>query len=329
MGEPRARDIWLFGKKFPMLKNKDVLIDSYIKRFFNITSQMFEYKNLPETIPAREIELILQFCRFAIFTKKNDNLFVFYGGLGGQPNEYYQPSQAIVTNPYLKFSSVLDLDDYIKEEKKIDAVVVWNDSAHAGMYPLFSLHAELLAECDLSTKYALINKRFLNILTADNDNVKDSIKDMFKDVENGTGYGIVVTKQFMEESSIDKVDVGTGGSNLALSDINETKQYVLGSFFNAIGLDANYNMKRESINESEADLNEDCLLPSVDDMLKSRKIGFDAINNLFGTNIEVDLSSSWKHRRKDIKQREELKDAEIEQVASEETQPEEQEDAKD
>lgn len=312
--------IWLFGNRLPVLKNKELLIDTYIKKFFTRTCQMFEYKNLPETIPQREIELIIQFCRVAIFTKREDKLFVFYGGLGGQPNEYYQPTQAIVSNPYLRFSSVLNLDDYIKEDA--NAVIVWNDSAHMGMYPLFSLYAELLAECDLSIKYALVNKRFMNILTADDDNTKDSIKTMFENVENGTGYGIVVTKQFMTDSSIGNVDMG-GHTQMDLKDINETKQYILGSFYNDVGLNANFNMKRESINESEADLNEDALLPLVDDMLNCRKIGVKAINELFGTKIEVELSSSWKKLRKEIEQREELADAEIEQVEEQTSKAEE------
>ena len=317
------RNIWLFGKVSPMLKNKDLLVDSYIKKFFIRTSQMFEYKNLPETLPQREIELIIQFCRVAVFTKREDKLFVFYGGLGGQPNEYYQPTQAIVTNPYLKFSDVLELSDYIKEDA--DAVIIWNDSAHMGMYPIFSLYAELLTECDLSTKYALVNKRFMNVLTADDDNTKESIRTMFEDVEKGTGYGIIVTKQFMDESSIDKVDMGFH-QNMDLKEINETKQYILGSFYNDIGLNANYNMKRESINESEADLNEDALLPMIDDMLRCRKIGVEQINKLFGTNIEVELSSSWKKLRKEIETKQELLDAEIEEITEEpqeESQPEE------
>ena len=321
------RNIWLFGKVSPMLKNKDLLVDSYIKKFFIRTSQMFEYKNLPETLPQREIELIIQFCRVAVFTKREDKLFVFYGGLGGQPNEYYQPTQAIVTNPYLKFSDVLELSDYIKEDA--DAVIIWNDSAHMGMYPIFSLYAELLTECDLSTKYALVNKRFMNVLTADDDNTKESIRTMFEDVEKGTGYGIIVTKQFMDESSIDKVDMGFH-QNMDLKEINETKQYILGSFYNDIGLNANYNMKRESINESEADLNEDALLPMIDDMLRCRKIGVEQINKLFGTNIEVELSSSWKKLRKEIETKQELADAEIEEITEEpqESQPEEKDDEK-
>lgn len=321
------RNIWLFGHKLPILKNKNLLIETYIKRMLNRTLRMFEYKNLPETLPQREIELIIQTCRVAIFTKVDDKLFVFYGGLGGEPNEYYQPTQAIVSNPYLRFSEVLKLDDYIKNDG--NAVIVWNDSTHMGLYPILTLNAELLAECDLSIKYALVNKRFMNVLTADDDNTKDSLREMFESVEDGTGYGIVVTKQFMEDSSIDKVDTGIR-QNTDLKDIMEMKQYILGSWYNDMGLNALFNMKRESINETESDLNEDALLPFVDDMLEQRKIGVAKINEMFGTNIEVDLSSSWKKIRKEIEQREELQDAMIEETLNEvsndepEEQPEEE-----
>ena len=313
----RKRDLWLFGGTLqPILKDKKFLIQTYINKMFSRTARIFEYKNLPETIPEREIELIIQMCRFAIFTKKDDKYFVFYGGLGGQPNEYYQPTQAIVTNPYLKFSDVLNLDDYIKPESKYNAVVIWNDSSHMGLFPIFQLNAELLTECDISMKYALVNKRFMNILTADDDNTKDSLKTMFADVEDGTGFGIVVTKQFMEDSSIDKVDMNIH-QNTDLKDIIELKQYILGSFYNDLGLNALFNMKRESINESESNMNEDALLPFIDDMLYQRKIAIEKINKKFGLDIQVELSSSWKKVREEIKLREEQAETEIEQTEDE------------
>ena len=305
------RNIWLFGCNKPILKDKDALIGSYIQYMQSRTLQMFEYTGLPETIPQREFELILQMCRFAIVTKKDGKLFVFFGGLGGQPNEYYQPTQAIVTNPYLKFSEVLKLDDYIKDDA--NAVVVWNDMSHVGLYPMFRKNAEMLAECDISIRYKLINKRFMNILTADDDNTKTSIEKMFEDVENGDGFGIVVTKTFLEDSSVGVVKASEHQDS-DLKDIIECKQYYLASWFNELGLNANFNMKRESINESEADMNEDALLPLIDSMLKTRQIGVDAINKLFGTNISVDLNSSWKKIREEIEQREEVQQAEIDAI---------------
>lgn len=307
-----SRSLWLFGYKGSILQNKPMLIDSYFKYMMNKSIRMFEWKNLPKTLPERELELILQICRFAIFTKVDDNLFVFYGGLGGMPNEYYQPTQAIVTNPYLKFSGVLNLDDYIKDDG--NAVVGWNDSLHIGLFALNSKYASLLAETDLTLKYQLINMRFNNVLTADDDSTKESLEEMYQNVSDGTGFGIVVTKKFMEETNVDKIELRSTSTNMQLKDIIETKQYLMGSWLNELGLNANYNMKREAINESEADLNEDSLLPMIDDMLFNRKLIAENLNSKFGTNISVELSSSWKKIRKEIALREEQQENESNKV---------------
>lgn len=309
------RNIWLFGKSGSLItKDKDLLIDSHIRYMLNKTLSMFEYKNLPDTIPQRELELIIQICRFGIVTKKDGNLFVFYGGLGGEPNEYYQPTQAIVSNPYLRFSDVLSLDDYIKKDKSIDAVVIWNDDAHIGLYPMFRKYAELLAESEITMRYLLINKRFMNILTGNDDNDKESLQKMFADVEDGKGFGIVITKNLLDTSSMGTIDTGNTKMGNDLKDVIESYQYLKGSWYNDLGLNANYNMKRESINESESDMNEDALLPMIDNMLKSRKIAIEKINQLYGSDIQVELSSSWKKIRDEIIQREEIVDAEIEQI---------------
>lgn len=298
-----TRSLWLFGHKGTILEQKDMLIDSYFKYMMNKTIKMFKWNNLPDTLPPRELELVLQICRFGIFTKVKDDLFVFYGGLGGMPNEYYQPTQAIVSNPYLKFSKVLNLDDLIKDNG--DAVVGWNDSMHIGLFALNNRYASLLAETDLTLKYQLVNMRFMNVLTADDDSTKESIKKMFKEVSDGTGFGIIVGKKFMSESNIDKIEMRSQSSQMQLKDTIETKQYLMGSWLNELGLNANYNMKREAINESEADLNEDSLLPMIDDMLEHRKLLCENLNKKFGTNISVELSSSWQKIRKEIVLREE------------------------
>lgn len=316
------RNLWFFGQKTPILKSKDFLIDSYVRYMVNRTLSMFEYKGLPETIPERDLEMIVQLFRFGIITKVEDKLFVFYGGLGGEPNEYYQPTQAIVSNPYLRYSKVLKLDDYIKNDG--NAVVMWNDKSHIGLLPMFLRNSELLAECDISLKYSLVKKRFMNIVTADDDETKDSLQDMFENVENGTGFGIIVTKKLLDESSVGKVETGLSNNSTDLKDIIETKQYILGSWYNELGLNANFNMKREAINESESDMNEDALLPLIDDMLRCRKLAVEQINEKFGTSISVELSSSWKNIRKEIEQREEIVNAEIEQVEEQETLPEEE-----
>jgi hypothetical protein len=64
--------------------------------------------------------------------------------------------------------------------------------------------------------------------------------------------------------------------------------------FNELGLNSNYNMKRESINSNESQLNDDMLHPLIDDMLAMRREALEKVNEMFGTNITVDFNSAWK-----------------------------------
>ena len=52
-------------------------------------------------------------------------------------------------------------------------------------------------------------------------------------------------------------------------------------------------MKRESLNTTESQLNDDALMPFIDDMIKNREEGLDKFNKMFGTNIRVKKSSAW------------------------------------
>ena len=85
-----------------------------------------------------------------------------------------------------------------------------------------------------------------------------------------------------------------------MTNLIEYHQYLKASWFNEIGLNANYNMKRESINSEEAQLNSDSLLPLIDNMLSCRQQAAEKINAMFGTNISVELSSSWEDNQEEL-----------------------------
>ena len=52
-------------------------------------------------------------------------------------------------------------------------------------------------------------------------------------------------------------------------------------------------MKREAINGNEADLNNDSLMPLIDDMLICRRQGWKEVEQLFGVKVEVELDGAW------------------------------------
>ena len=283
-----ARSDWIAGKcDTSILKNKERLIHSYVNYMLNRTQQMFEYSGLPDSIPQKDLEIILQVNGNAIVTKVDGDLYAFCGGLGGEFNAYYLPTIATVANPYLKFSKNLVIDK--------DCIVMTNDSLYQGLMPLFSKYASLLAETDISLRFASINARIPEIIFADNDSVKEAAKEYFKKIEDGEELGVIGSKPFFE--GIKTADYSSKASATNIKDLIELQQYLKSNWFIDLGLNANYNMKREAINSSESGMNEDALLPLVDDMLKCRKIGLEKVNRLYGTNITVDLSSSWKEVR--------------------------------
>ena len=262
----------------------DKLIEYYIKDTLIRTQKMFKYNNLPKTIPKEQLELLLQRNGYAVITKVNGELYAFYGGLGGEPNEYYLPTIATVANPALKFSKSMEIDK--------ECVVIKNDVMFMGLMPLIQSTSYLLAQADISFKYALINGRMKAIVTAPNDETKASLDEMFKQIEKGSSLKVVVDDDLMNE-----LKVSPYGSNDNGIDIIELKQYIIGSFYQKLGIQSNFNMKREALNSAESALNDDILYPLIDEMLEERQKGVEKINKLYGTNISVELSSVWKQLR--------------------------------
>lgn len=268
-------DVFDFTKK---TKN----IYDTMEYMFRRSVQMFTYNNLPDTIPKRILELYLQTNGNVCFYKYNEKLYVFTGGMGGELNEYYMPTIYTIANPYLNISKNLVIDK--------ECIVIPNDSCYQGMLPCFKKYATGIVENELSLNIASINSRILSLISASDDRTKKSADKYLENIRDGK-LGIISDEAFLEGV---KVQPYAKTSNDIISKLVEYNQYLKASWFNDIGLNANYNMKRESINSNESQLNDDMLMPTVDDMLDCRREGLEKVNKMFGTSITVELNSSWK-----------------------------------
>lgn len=265
-------------------KNNDVkkhLGEQHVLYMLNRTQVMFDYKNLPETIPARNLEMMLQLNGNVFFTKVYGDFYVFTGGLGGEPDVYYEPTIYTVANPFLNYSKNLVIGD--------DGILIRNDSYGVGLLPLFKKYAALLSENELTMRIADVNNRIMFLLSAADDRTKASAEKFMDDVSKGK-LDVISDNAFLESL---KVLPAATQNSVRLTDLIEFEQYLRAGWFNDIGINANYNMKRESISPNEAQLNDDALLPFVDDMLEMRRIGIEKVNEKYELEIKVDLSSSW------------------------------------
>lgn len=301
METPTSRNEWIFGNIKNPLLDKEYMLKSVILQMLNKTTRIFKYSNIPKTIPVKDLETQLQVGGFAIFKEVDGELYSFTGGLGGKPNPYYLPTLAIIANPALRYNASLEIDK--------ECVVMLNDHYYQGLMPLFSKYGNMLVEAEISLKYAIINARVPALIQADNDNTYKSAQEFFKKVVDGTEYGIIASKEFF-----DGIRTHDFYKQPYIKDLIESIQYIKGSWYNEIGLNAAFNMKREAINEAEATLNEDILYPTIDTMLECRQIALEKVNAMYGTNITVELNGVWEQNRMQDDLTLEKQEAELESI---------------
>lgn len=285
---------------FDDMPDKGMLLSSYIRYYLSRLQSMFKYEGLPDSIPAKWLENYLLVNGFTVFIKDGDDLICTYAGVGADPDVYFIPTKAIVSNPYLKHKSAAR--EYTRD---VDCVVMYNDTYCQGLLPMLKKYCAQMVEIDVSFYLNTVMSRGTAVLSATDDNTKASAELWLKHIKEGK-LGVIGESNFTladRDLTVNQL-TGTDGT---LTNLIEAMQYVKASLYNDLGLQANYNMKREAINAGESQLTEDQLHPLIDNMLKERQEGLDRVNAMFGTNITVSFNSAWE-----INEREE--EAAIEQI---------------
>lgn len=264
-------------------RNKSANIQQKIKYMLARTQEMFKYTGLPDTIPSRDLELIEQTQGFACIAEVNGKLYAFFGGLGGEPNEYYMPTICTVANPALNISKEFKINE--------DCVIIPSDSMYTGLLPMMSYYAGLLTENELSLYVAEINTRLMALISATDDRYQKAGEQFFNNLEAGK-LGFVAEKAFQD--GISTQPYGSSANTNTIQDLITAEQFIEGKFYNEIGIDAITNLKRTVTTSDELSKNKQALVSLANNMLKSRKEGWDKVNKMFGTNVTVELSDVWK-----------------------------------
>lgn len=296
--------------------DKNRSIYNYVMLMFDRTNQMFEYSGLPETIPAYMLELYLQINGHVCVTKVNGDLYALPGGLGGAPDPYYRPTLYVVANPGLGISKSLKilnhLPPYGTQSSQGECVLVKNDTNLRGLFYLFTRYATQMAENDVSIRCAQINSRQQTFIAANTDKQIASANAYLDNVEKGK-ITAVGDQAFLD--GIQAINVSTQSAN-SIIQLIELQQYLKASWYNEIGLNANFNMKREYLSEEEIRSSSDVLLPLIDDMLRCREDAVSRINSTYGTNITVSKNSAWENKQDEVSTEQDKAEAEVEVLES-------------
>lgn len=278
--------------------DKRLSAKSYMKYMIIRLLKMFKYENLPETIPQEMLEYYLLTNGSCFITKVDGKLYAFVGGFGGEPDVYYRPTRYTVANPALRFSGYHEIDDSASTSMNdrqftvgSEGVLMRNDPIWTGLTPLMARYAALLSENILTIRTADVMLRAITMISAPDDRSRLSAETYLRKLEKGE-LGVIGESPFFEGVKLQSPPSNNGSY---LTQFIELHQYLKGSFYNEIGLNANFNMKREALNQGETSLNEDSMLPLCESMLQCRKEDLEKVNELFELDppISVEFDSAW------------------------------------
>lgn len=263
------------------VKNKDTAVMAFIENTLAKTQAMFVYEGLPDTVPGEELERLLQTEGNAFFAEVNGDLYALQGVAGGEPDPYNRPTIYTVANPALKLNKSYKIG--------VDGIFIKNDTNGNSLLPIIGKFAVLYTDGIISLNTASILTRITMLISASDDKTKQSADEFLKKILDGD-FSVIGENAFFK--GVNMQTAATSNTQY-ITQLVELVQYYKANMLNELGLNANYNMKRERLNTGEVAMNVDVLLPYVDNMLHERQKALKQVNEMFGTEITVRLGSSW------------------------------------
>lgn len=272
--------------------NVQRLYQFFVGQLYDSVSRVILLDNIPDDNDYDFIMENLIMCGHIAAINTKSGFRLLNGVLGGKRNEFYRPTEIIVDNPLL--GDIRALNDV--EGKMI--YLTPHDRLHTpplgfgGLSDLIGSTAQLLADNTASINIAQINGRVLAVYSAGNQQEATAAEIVLKEMYKGQPYKVVSGQNIL--SKFDVNPIASTVTSAMLKELVELRQYILAQFWNAIGIDANFNMKRERLVSAEVEANATSLKVPISTILSELNAGFDICNEIFGTDIHARLNPEFK-----------------------------------
>lgn len=254
---------------------------------YNVPLSMFEYKNLPDTLPQEFIEGYLISNGHVGFKKIKDDVYCCAGSYSGEIKGYLPTRYiGVVVN-------VGSVEGVIGE----DVVVGWNN---ATLTPDFDVmrYSDILTEIDTSERLNVLFARYLRIPKASDQKEKIAIEKAIEDMQNGKVTAIQGTniQEIIEGDKSNKfLDLADVRNIDKLQYLNQYRENVVKRFYSNYGMPMRVTDKLAQQSEDEVHGNDTVSMIMPMQKLYYRRKMVDELNTMFGLNIEVGFTELWKN----------------------------------
>lgn len=252
----------------------------YFKKYKRLLLSMFEWLNLPDNISSRFIEDKLFYNGLLIFFKSKT--LGFYVVTQATPiglNAYEEPTG------YRAFS-VNGLNEYVKPS---ECVVIWNDMFMEGNVENVNFFAKSLSNIKKTFDINLEQLKNPYIVSCP-EGQRETVKQIMSQKTDGVPY-IFTTEDFSDLVKVNVFNLQIQNHTKELQDVKNVTENEGLTFF---GINNVNVLKRERLTTGEAEQNDEQIIINKNSMYKARKRAVEEINEKFGLEVDVVVSSEFE-----------------------------------
>lgn len=277
----------VYGYLKPKGQNK-VRYLTYFNMFLNILLDMFEWEGLPETIPARFLEMILH-SKGEVFIgreKEDDPLVAAIGSLSGEIDDYSMGTDCVAVTPCQS----------LQGKRNIDIAYGINNKTATPDTLLYWL-SHMLAVNDRSMELVSIYARLLPIPKVNDEKDKQMFDELIDKLIEGD------PKAFASRNALADALGENGGETFNMTDPRQVDklQYlsrfaddIIKRFYNFYGQPLQtQNKAAQSISDELHGMDSVSFILPLQ-MLQCRQALADNINKIFGLEVSVRFSQPWE-----------------------------------
>lgn len=258
--------------KLSAARNNQAFIH-YLNRLKELAVSMFEWKNVPDTVDIRFLELTLMQDGMAIFFIDEE---LGYLGLqvmiGGNLNVYRIP---IIRRAYA-------VNGYSKDLNPDDSVIIFNNMLHTNSIMDLEMFALKLYECDRTIDVNIKAQKTPVALLCD-ENQRLVMKNLYLQYDGNMPF-IFGSKNL----DIKQIQAINTGAPFVADKVMETKNQIWNEALTYLGISNTSYQKKERLISDEVIRNMGGTIASRYSRLSERQKACDMINRMFGLNMSVD-----------------------------------------
>lgn len=198
-------------------------------------------------------------------------------------NIYYRPTRLLVSNPALRRSYDLTINE--------NCSIIKLSPDWRGAYDLIQLYADQMAICMEAFGVNTINSKFAFVFAAENKAMAETMKKMFDQISSGNPASFVSDKQLFDEEGNPRWTLFTNNlkQNYVGNDLLTSLTTIEHKFDTLVGFNNANTDKKERLNSEEVNANNEEVKALSQLWLEEIQDSMDKANDMFGLNLKVKL----------------------------------------